>query len=639
MPDYESYNSVPWYSLRESISTAVIESGVTGISSGTFSGCGNLTSVTIPSSVTNIGKFAFSGCYSLTSIELPNSLESIGTYAFNYCRNLTSIEIPASVTSIESAAFVFCSSLSAISVNPANAYYLSEEGILYNKTKTELHTFPGGKSGTFSIPGSVTDIGDQAFSYCAGLTSVEIPNSVTSIGESAFSLCTGLTSVAIPNSVISIGSVAFGTCTGLTSVEIPNSVINIGESAFSLCTGLTSVVIPGSVTSIERYAFFGCSSLRDLTIERPAPLLLEVDEYEGVVTVFLNVPLSAATLHVPAGTKAAYEAADIWKDFGTIVEAAAGLDEKLSLHGDSDVDGPAVTSLGFGADERLARDCFIASNVEWTAVGSEAWLTVAPASGTGDAAVRITAAANTGEARTATLTLRGGGITRTVAVVQEAKAAEPPPAPPVVVEPSQPEGDRGTIDISLSVPVSETFTVTFTVSLPAGFVLDTRSTTLVDGLLSSFELEITPGVNNWLFAIRPKLSLRAADETMFREVVRIAYTMDETVGKGAHEVTLNDVDLTLSSGRVIHQDEIRASVVVVTPSGIASVDATDIRYADNMLTVNTPAAEQITVYSPDGAAVYQAQKQPGVATFDLSRLPRGLLIVRGDSGWTRKIVR
>ena len=73
---------------------------------------------------------------------------------------------------------------------------------------------------TFNIPSGTTKIGDNAFYYCTGLTSVTIPNSVTSIGNDAFSNCTGLTSVTIPNSVTKIGSSAFASCSGLTSITI-----------------------------------------------------------------------------------------------------------------------------------------------------------------------------------------------------------------------------------------------------------------------------------------------------------------------------------------------------------------------------------------------------------------------------------
>ena len=102
----------------------------------------------------------------------------------------------------------------------------------------------GSYSGSIEIPASVTynevkysvtSIGNDAFCFCSGLTSVTIPNSVTSIGGSAFSYCSGLTSVTIPNSVTSIGQRAFEDCSGLTSVTIPNSVTSIGGSAFWGC--------------------------------------------------------------------------------------------------------------------------------------------------------------------------------------------------------------------------------------------------------------------------------------------------------------------------------------------------------------------------------------------------------------------
>ena len=130
-------------------------------------------------------------------------------------------------------------------------------------------------SGAVVIPDSVvysgntyivTSIGNRAFYYCGGLTSVTIGNSVTSIGDWAFYDCSGLTSVTIGNSVTSIGDYAFYYCSGLTSVTIPNSVTNIGLGAFADCSGLTSVTIPDSVTSIGYYAFSACSGLTSITV-------------------------------------------------------------------------------------------------------------------------------------------------------------------------------------------------------------------------------------------------------------------------------------------------------------------------------------------------------------------------------------
>ena len=204
----------------------------------------------------------------------------------------------------------------------ASAETLEINGINYNldpesKTAAVISKSSGYYSGDIVIPKTVifksieckvTSIGEYAFYYCSGLTSVTIPNSITSIGANAFYYCSGLTSVTIPNSVTSIGNGAFygtpwynnqpdgvvyagkvlykykgtmpegtkisikeGTlsitayvfseCSGLTSVTIPNSVTSIGDGAFSGCSGLTSVTIPNSVTRIEDYTFHNCISL------------------------------------------------------------------------------------------------------------------------------------------------------------------------------------------------------------------------------------------------------------------------------------------------------------------------------------------------------------------------------------------
>jgi hypothetical protein len=151
--------------------------------------------------------------------------------------------------------------------------YSSEDGVLFTKDKTTLLLYPEGRSGSYTIPSTVTGIALGAFEGCARLTSVTIPDSVTYIGEMAFARCTGLTSITIPASIkVITGALrddylygAFVGCTGLTSVTISEGVTSIGAGAFWGCTGLTSITIPDSVSSIGGYAFLD-SPLTSITI-------------------------------------------------------------------------------------------------------------------------------------------------------------------------------------------------------------------------------------------------------------------------------------------------------------------------------------------------------------------------------------
>jgi hypothetical protein len=259
MDNYSYDTRPPWCEeYGNNITTLVIREGVTSIGSYAFHDCSGLTgALTIPSSVTSIGFNTFTFCSGLTSVTIPSSVTSIGMAAFMGCSGLTSVTIPSSVTSISVDAFAYCSGLTSVNVDVTNASYASENGVLFSKDKTTLIFYPLGKTGnSYTIPSSVTSIGEQAFSDCIGLTSVTIPSSVTSIGDLAFADCSSLTSALIPSSVTSIGHSAFFNCSGLTEVINLNPVPqNINSDVFNgVNTNSCTLKVPSSSVNVYKTA-------------------------------------------------------------------------------------------------------------------------------------------------------------------------------------------------------------------------------------------------------------------------------------------------------------------------------------------------------------------------------------------------
>ena len=227
-----------------------IPSCVRMIGESAFRECSGLTHLVIPDSVTNIASRAFAYYRGLTDVTIPDGIQFVGDYAFGYCGRLTNVTIP-------------------ICLVERSGYYGSapRAGNVFNSTGIENATLAEGATcigsyafdGAFSdetcpthvtIPNSVTNISEYAFSRCVGLKNVTIPESVVSIGRDAFSRCVGLKSVTLPESVVSIGGDAFYDCGGLTEVTIPNSVTNIEAGTFPYCTGLGSVTVPACVLDI-----------------------------------------------------------------------------------------------------------------------------------------------------------------------------------------------------------------------------------------------------------------------------------------------------------------------------------------------------------------------------------------------------
>ena len=202
MADYkEGDPRAPWYSYKDQIKSASVESGVTKIGNYAFHSCGNMTSVSIADTVTEIGEYAFQDCYKL----------------------------------------------SAISVAAGNKNFVSVDGVLYNKDQTRLLRYPPAKTAAFfRVPSTVTSFKECAFEDAAALTEIMIPNSVTDIAQRAFVRCSGLTAVALPKYLPSINIYIFGECSKLKAVTIPETICAISSSAFSGCPALQAVYYAGT---------------------------------------------------------------------------------------------------------------------------------------------------------------------------------------------------------------------------------------------------------------------------------------------------------------------------------------------------------------------------------------------------------
>ncbi len=220
------------------LTSITIPNSVTSIGEGAFWGCTSLTNITIPNSVTSIGDGAFADCSGLASIDIPNSVTTIGDNAFDCCWNLTSVTIGNSVTSIGDNAFSQCTSLTSITI--PNSVISIGRGAFSNCSDLT----------SVIIGNSVSSIGDGAFGGCTSLTSIVVAsgnpkydsrdNCNAIIETASNTLLFGCQNTIIPNSVTTIGNSAFSYCGGLTSITIPNSVTSIGDWAF-YGSGLTEI--------------------------------------------------------------------------------------------------------------------------------------------------------------------------------------------------------------------------------------------------------------------------------------------------------------------------------------------------------------------------------------------------------------
>jgi len=209
--------------------------------------------------------------------------------------------------------------------------------------------------------------------------------------------------------------------------------------------------------------------------------------------------------------------------------------------------------------------------------------------------------------------------------------------------------NQGGFDVNVNIPTDSINNGSITVTFPEGFMFDEKNTGLRIGSFvrsyqaeEDFELIITEQENNsWLFEIKPKnlksASLRADEEKI---ILHIAYTTDESVETGTYNISVNNILFETNGGDYIPEPAITVPVVLESGNtGIQSIHSlTPAVYAHNQtLYIQGENAEQIAIYSIAGNKLYEATIQKGLNTININPFRQEVLIVKGSSGWVKKV--
>ncbi len=338
-----------------SLTQAELPWGVTTLGESAFEGCTKLSALSLPDSLNSIGKNAFRACVSLSTVTLPRytafldgnpfaectslstitvapgnqaytvkngclvenstgtlisatvsgnipgdgSIQIIGESAFEGMITLPAIHIPASVHTIGDNAFKDCAGVSSITVDLTNQYFTAGGNCLIRRADKVL--IRGCGASVIPVNGTVAEIGDYAFSGCAGMATLHLPSSVNVVSNTAFLGCTGIEKITVATgnptytamgnclitagmrtlllgcktsviptdgSVVRIGGGAFAG-TAIREIVIPDAVTEIGDSAFENCKELTAVTFGKGIQTaaqVNAKAFKGCSALKDVAV-------------------------------------------------------------------------------------------------------------------------------------------------------------------------------------------------------------------------------------------------------------------------------------------------------------------------------------------------------------------------------------
>ena len=235
-----------------------------------------------------VGKAMLASCEKLKRIVLPLQTTKIEADAFRNCSSLHTIEVPTLVESIETSAG--CTALTEINVQAGNSHYSSKDGVLLSGDGKDILWFPMGKGGEYTLPSTVTTVGDYAFRNCR-IETFHFADGLTSIGKYAFY-----------NSSVK-------------EVSLPSTVKQIPTGLFQKCADLTTVHLGKNTELLGDYVFDGCP-ITNLYISAPTPPYCSNNTFASSG----NNIFSTCRVHVPKNRRIYYRGDMIWAQFKRIVE-------------------------------------------------------------------------------------------------------------------------------------------------------------------------------------------------------------------------------------------------------------------------------------------------------------------------------
>ncbi|MCM1285360.1 MAG: InlB B-repeat-containing protein [Acetobacter sp.] len=270
MTAYAKAADRPWSDFCNTITSVVVEEGITAIGDNCFQSFSALTDVSLPSTLKYIDTRAFTACSILESIVLPEGLEYIGDQAFIRNYKLRNVNCPSTLKTIDEKAFAFCYDLQKMDFN---------EGL--------------------------KAIGSQAFCK-SGITSFTAPSTLDEISDSIFISCVDLKTADMSKSpAVLVGDGIFDGCTSLEKVILPPALEYLPAEMFYTCESLEEITIPAFVNEISKdnAQFEGCINLRNIYVKDNNPDFTDVD---GVV---FSKDLKTLVLY-PSGRQGAYTIPD-----------------------------------------------------------------------------------------------------------------------------------------------------------------------------------------------------------------------------------------------------------------------------------------------------------------------------------------